>query len=154
MATIEEKKRNRLRLNNYTLAALAEGLWGLMGEAAVGLTTPFGEMILKVMEKEMGLELAGESVEDWAAEIGRLYVDEFDASQELHIEDTGDTITVHTRGCMFQRACSRLQDDDIPPYICPIRAICTAALRRTGEKVRPGAVQIAGDQCTAVTERF
>ncbi|MCD6344376.1 MAG: hypothetical protein J7M17_02055 [Anaerolineae bacterium] len=154
MATIEEKKRNRLRLNNYILAALAEGLWGLMGEAAVGLTTKFGEMILKVMEKEMGLELAGESVEDWAAEIGRLYVDEFDAGKELNVEDTGDTITVHAGGCMFQRACTSLQDGGIPPYICPVRAICAAALRRMGEKVRLGEVKIAGDQCTAVAERF
>ena len=154
MATIEEKKRNRLRLNNYILAAMAEGLWGLMGEAAVGLTVKFGETILKVMEKEMGLELAGETVEDWSAEIGRLLVDEFDAGKNYYIKTTGDALTIHAEGCMFQRACTSLQETGIQPYICPVRAVCAAALRRMGEKVRLGEVKIVGDQCTAVAKRF
>lgn len=154
MATIEQKKANRLRLTNYILVALGEELWGLLGEAAVGLTAKFGEMILQVMEKEMGLELAGETVGDWGAEIGRLLVDEFDAGKEFHVETTGDSVSIFAEGCMFQQATKSLIEAGVPPFICPVRAVCGAALHRMGKKVRLGEVKHEGDKCNASFEYF
>ena len=154
MATLKQKKANRLRLTNIILAALGEELWGLLGEAAVGLTTKFGEYILEVMEKEMGLELAGESVEDWAAEIGRLYVDEFDAGKEFHVKATEDSVHVEAIGCMFQQATADLEAAGVPPFVCPIRAVCAAALHRLGKKVRLGEVKHEGDKCSTTFEYF
>ncbi len=148
MATMEQKKASRLRLTNYILAALGDGLWKVMGESAVGLTTTFGKSILSVMEKEMGLELAGESVEDWAAEIGRLLVDEFDVGTEFRVEVSDDSVSVYAEGCMFAQVYEALEAAGVPAYICPVRAIYGAALRQLGEKVRLGAVERDGDKCS------
>ena len=154
MTTIEQKEANRLRLTNILLAALGEGLWNLLGDAAVGLTTQWGETILAVMEKEMGLEMTGENVEDWAAEIGRLYTDEFDCGKEFHVKATKDSVYVEAQGCMFQQACSALQAAGIPPYISPVRGVCAAALRRLGKKVRLGEIKREGDKCNTTFEYF
>lgn len=152
MATLEGKQTNRLRLTNTILAAMGHGLYDMLGDSAQGLSTQFGESILQTMESEMGLELQGESVEHWAAEIGRLYVDEFAAGTGFNVKGGADSVYVEALGCMFQKACDQLQKEGTPLFICPVRAVCAAALKRLELKARLGEIKRAGDKCFTTFE--
>ena len=152
MATIESKQANQLRLTNTILAAMGHGLYDMLGDSALGLSTQFGESILKTMESEMGLELQGESVEVWAAEIGRLYVDEFAAGTGFNVKGSADSVYVEALGCMFQTASDQLTKDGTPLFICPVRAVCAAALKRLDVKARLGEIKREGNKCFTTFE--
>ena len=154
MATIEQKQANRLRLTNTILTAMGSGLYDMLGDSAMGLSTQFGESILKTMEDDMGLELQGESVDVWAAEIGRLYVDEFAAGTGFNVKGSANSVYVEAFGCMFQEACDNMQKAGTPLFICPVRAVCAAALKRLEAKARLGEIHRAGDKCHTTFEYF
>ncbi len=152
MATHGENQENRLRLTNTILAAMGVGLHDMLGDSAKGLSTQFGEAILKTMESEMGLELQGESVDIWAAEIGRLYVNEFAAGTGFNVEGSAESVYVEALGCMFQKACDQLEKNGTPLFICPVRAVCAAALKRLDVKARLGDIKRSGDKCFTTFE--
>lgn len=147
MATAEKQNINKLRLTNTILAALGMGLYDMLGDSAQGLSTQFGESILKTMEDEMGLELHGDSVDVWAAEIGRLYVDEFAAGTGFNVKGSADSVYVEALGCMFQHACDEMTKVGTPLFVCPVRAVCAAALKRLELKMRLGEIKRDGDKC-------
>ncbi len=137
MATEEAKKKNMLRLANLALFGVTKGLWDLVGESAFALSSTIGDAVLSLMEKEMGLEIAGEKPADVVAEIGRLFVDEFGIASKIDVKEGDSQITLHVNNCLNLSLTRRLAEAGVEkPFICPIANAAQTALRRMGVKAR------------------
>lgn len=137
MATEEQKKQNLVRLLRMALYGLTVGTWDLLGESAYGISRQIGAQILPVMEKEMGLEIAGESPKDMLQEMGRLFVDEFGFAREVTVSEEGDKLVMKVRGCLNFKFTDDLQAAGVEwPFICPYMCAATVALERMGIKAR------------------
>lgn len=136
MATEEKKKENQLRLMGMTMRGVALGIWDIVGDTASSLGPSIGEKTLAVMEKEMGLEVAGEKPEDVLTEIGRLFTDEFGFCNAVKIEPGNDSITMTVDQCKMATLTGKLIDDGVDPFICPYRNTGVAALKRLGKNAR------------------
>ena len=131
MATDAEKKKRLNRVFNITIYALAKGLWDLFGESAFATTNSIGDEILKVLEKEAGLEIHGESPEDILIEIERLLIDEIGTMSdgEVTIDDDGTVRMACTR-CFLRSATADLEADGVQPFACVPMTIAAAAMRK------------------------
>lgn len=138
MATDEQKKANMLRLSNLALLGLTAGVWDFVGESSFALSAGIGDRILEMMEKEMGLEIAGESPENVLAEIDRLFVDEFGFADDIAIEVVDDKhITMKVHRCLNRGLTDKLTEAGVEkPFICPIMNASQSALKRMGVKSR------------------
>ena len=135
MATDEEKKQNMLRLARLTLYGLTTGIWDLIGEGALGLSHEIGDEILPVLEKEMGLEIAGENPTEVLQEVGRLMVDEFGFAKEVEVTSDGDVLTMKVHTCANRKLTDDLMAAGVgKPFICPFLCISDTVLDRMGVK--------------------
>jgi hypothetical protein len=137
MATDEQKKKNQYRLMSMALTGLASGVWNTLGDSAFAFSGPMGNQILNIMEKEMGLEVAGDSPQEVMMEIGRIFVDEFGFAGDIKVEADGEEkFVVHVQNCINRRYTDRLVEAGVEkPFICPILNACQAALRRMDYKM-------------------
>jgi hypothetical protein len=135
MATDEQKKANMYRLAKLTLYGLTTGIWDLLGEGALGLSHEIGDQILPVLEKEMGLELGGDSLLDIANEVGRIAVDEFGAAEDVEVSGDNDKVVLKIRGYALYRLFDDLAAFGIThPFICPFLCVGDAILDHKGVK--------------------
>ncbi len=137
MATDEQKKENRLRLTNMALLSLASSTWNMLGDTSFSFSGPMGSQILNVMEKEMGLEIAGENPKDVMMEIARIFVDEFGFAGEIDVvqHDT-EHFEVKVKNCVNRSFTDKLIEAGVEkPFVCPILNANQAALRRMGFKM-------------------
>ncbi len=135
MATEEEKKRNLARLNAMIIYGLEKGLWDLFGESALATTNLVGKGMLELLEKSMGLEIAGENPQDMLTEIGRLFVDEFGIATDFDAAYEGDTADFCVQNCVLMKVEEDLIKAGIKPFVCPYLNIASAAMRqRLGER--------------------
>ena len=145
MATEEEKKRNLGRINAMIIYGLEKGLWNLLGESALALSTTVGEGMLEKLEQTMGLEIAGESPQDVLTEIGRIFVDEIGIATKFDITVSGDDVDFVVEHCVLLNVEKDLVDAGVKPFMCPYLNIAAAAMRdRLGLKAR--IVDIGVDQ--------
>ena len=63
MATEDQKKERMLKVMNIAMYGLIDGLWDLFGESSFATVHSISDKILSMMEKEAGLEIAGENPE-------------------------------------------------------------------------------------------
>ncbi len=137
MASEDQKKENRLRLTNLALLSLASSTWDTLGETSFAFSSQMGEHILEVMEKEMGLEIAGEDPQDVMTEIGRIFVDEFGFCSDIDVEADNGGYAVKVKQCVNRKFTDQLLQAGVEkPFICPIMNACQAALRRMNFKMR------------------
>ena len=135
MATDEQKKANMYRLAKLTLYGLTTGIWDLLGEGALGLGHVIGAQIVPVLEKEMGLELGGESFLDIANEVCRLAVDEFGMAESVEASGDNDQITLKVKNCALRGLTNDLMAAGVSkPFICPLLCVGDAILDRKGVK--------------------
>lgn len=137
MALDEQKKENRLRLTNLALLSLASSTWNMLGDTAFAFSGPMGSQILNIMEKEMGLEIAGEDPKNVMMEIARIFVDEFGFAGEIEViqKDEGN-FEVRVRNCVNRAFTDKLTAAGVEkPFICPILNAMQASLRRMGFKM-------------------
>jgi len=135
MATDEQKKKNILRLTRLTLLGVSAGVWDLIGEGALGLSHEIGDILLPILEKEMGLEIVGEDPEQVLQEVGRLFVDEFGFAGNVDVTRDGDTLTMKVHTCSNRNFTDQLMAAGVSkPYICPFLCVSDAVLDRMGEK--------------------
>ena len=137
MATEEKKQENRAKLANLALLSVAAGAWDLLGNGVQAFSGPMGNEILKVMEKEMGLEIAGEDPEAVLMEISRIFVDEYGIASdiEVNIKDE-DNFELKVHNCANRAFTDKLVEAGVEkPFICPIMNASRAALKRMGYKV-------------------
>ncbi|HHS96282.1 MAG TPA: hypothetical protein ENK08_00045 [Chloroflexi bacterium] len=151
MATEEEKKRNLARINAMIIYGLEKGLWNLLGESALAVTTKVGEGMLEMLEKSMGLEIEGEAPQEMLTEIGRLFVDEFGIAVGFDIEQEDSAVEMTVQNCVLLRTEADLIADGIQPFMCPFLNIAAAAMRkRMGLKTRISQinVDVGAKQCS------
>ncbi len=150
MATEDEKKKNLARLNAMIIYGLEKGLWDLFGESALATTNVIGKGMLELLEKSMGLEIAGETPQDMLTEIGRLFVDEFAIATRFDTKETGDVIDFIIEGCVLLNVEKDLIAQGIKPFVCPYLNISAAAMRqRLGlrTKIRNFDIDVENHRC-------
>ncbi|HFD38821.1 MAG TPA: hypothetical protein ENJ31_03065 [Anaerolineae bacterium] len=137
MATEEEKKRNLARINAMIIYGLEKGLWNLLGESALALSTTVGEGMLEKMENSMGLEIEGEDPQDILTEIGRIFVDEIGIAVGFDLTKEGDEVSLDVDRCILLKVEEDLIASGIQPFMCPYLNIAAAAMRqRLGGKTQ------------------
>ena len=143
MASEEQKKQHQLRLSNMALVGITAGVWQTLGESAFALSGPMGNQILGMMEKEMGLEVAGESPQAVVTEIARIFVDEFGFASDIQIEAQGEqSLQLKVCQCVNRTFTDKLMEAGVEkPFICPILNACQAALRRMGYRMHEDVVK-------------
>ncbi len=116
---------------------LEAGLWNLLGESALALSTTVGEGMLEQLERTMGLEIAGEAPQDILTEIGRIFVDEIGIATQFDITEVDETITLEVGNCVLLNVEKDLVAAGVKPFMCPYLIIAAAAMRqRLGGKTR------------------
>ena len=137
MATEEEKKRNLARINAMIIYGLEKGLWDLLGESALSMSTTVGVGMLEKLEQTMGLEIAGEEPQDILTEIGRIFVDEIGIAAKFDITTTEDKVDFVVEKCVLLNVEKDLVAAGVKPFMCPYLNIAASAMRqRLGLKTR------------------
>jgi hypothetical protein len=157
MATEEQKKQNLIRMKNLMIEGMAKALWDLFGESANATMIEVGKDILEIMEKEMGLEIAGENPKDLMTEIGRIFVDEFGYIESFQVEDQGGEVSLIVDKCIGWNLTQAILKTGVDvPFTCPIMNVGQAALMRIGKpahkKVEPRP-EVRGSRITFVIEQ-
>ncbi len=148
MATEIEKKKNLARLLELVTKGLGKGLWDLVGEPVYATSAVIGDEILAYLQKNIGLEIAGESPEDVLLELTRIFMDEFGAAQDVNIQKKDNLIEMKIKKCVSRRLCLDLKKENIPPFVCPYLAVSAAAMRKNlGMKTRVKEVEAGEDEC-------
>ncbi len=133
MASEEQKKQNLIRMKNLMIEGMAKALWDLFGESANATMIEVGKDILGIMEKEMGLEIAGEKPKDVMTEVGRIMVDEFGYIESFQVEEDGNEISLYVDKCMGWNLTQAIMKTGVEvPFTCPIMNVGQAALMRLG----------------------
>lgn len=137
MATEEKKKENRARLANLALLSVAAGAWDVLGKGVNALGGPMGDSVLKVMEKEMGLEVGGEDPEAVLMEVGRIFIDEFGFATDIEVKALDDEhFQLKVKNCVNRQFTDKLMEAGVEkPFICPIMNASRSALKRMGYRV-------------------
>ena len=138
MATEEVKKENLLRMTELSLDVLAQEVYDTLGDSAMVLSKGMGDAILEMMEKEEGLEIAGESPEDVGKEIERIFVDEFGFAKSITIAVDAQKVGVFSvNNCINKKFTEKMLASGLPMnYTCPVMLAGAAALRQMGLKGR------------------
>lgn len=137
MATEERKKENRSRLANLALLSVAAGAWDVLGKGVNALGGPIGDSVLQVMEKEMGLEVAGEDPEAVLMEVSRIFIDEFGFATDIEVKALDDEhFQLKVKNCVNRQFTDKLMEAGVEkPFICPIMNASRSALKRMGYRV-------------------
>lgn len=152
MATEEQKKQNLVRLLRLVLFGVTSGTWDLLGDTALGLSREIGVQILPVLEKEMGLEIAGETPQAVLQEVGRLFVDEFGFAKGATIAEEGDKIVMEIQACVNRKFTDDLRAAGVgSPFVCPFMCTASAVFDRLGIKARGNIVESAGSDISTLT---
>jgi hypothetical protein len=138
MATEEAKKENMLRMTELSLEVLAAEVWDTLGETAMVLSKGMGDSILEMLEKEDGLEIAGENALDVGKEIDRIFVDEFGFAKEITVDVDKDAVaTIKVSSCINTKFTDKMLASGVKMnYTCPIMLATSSALTQMGLKGR------------------
>ena len=136
MATEEQKKESQIRMLKMIVGAMSKALFDLLGETAFAVMGGVGDEYLNVMEKEMGLEIAGETPKDVMMEVGRIFVDEIGYINSFKIEEKDNEIDMLINGCHGYDLSKKLLSQGVNVLPCPLMNICSSAFKRMGKPVR------------------
>lgn len=137
MATDEQKRQSQVRLSNLALLSLASGVWDILGKGVNAFSGSMGDAILDVIEKEMGIEVAGEDPEAVMREVSRIFVDEYGFASDIEVVvQDQENFQLRVRNCVNRSFTDQLMQAGVEkPFICPIMNSCRSALRRIGYKM-------------------
>ncbi|HEX2981839.1 MAG TPA: hypothetical protein VHO48_16380 [Anaerolineaceae bacterium] len=137
MATEQEKTGNRARMWGLTVAGMTMGIWDMVEESAVSLSPGIGEQILKMAEKQLGLEIAGESPRHILIELGRIFVDEYGFCSEALVEGEEPSLKVTLKNAVGVPEYVGLRAQGLEkPFSHPFYCTGLAALARLGKRAR------------------
>jgi hypothetical protein len=141
MATDEAKKANAQRMMLLAMKVLISEVWDTLGDSCMALSHGMGDAILKMMEKEQGLEIAAEDPVAVSKEVERILVDEYGLAKEISLETDGvSDSALKVKGCSNTPFCDQLVAGGVKiPFICPAMLATSAGLRKMGYK---GSVKI------------
>jgi hypothetical protein len=137
MATAEQQKENMIRLLNLMILGMAKAMWDIFGETAFATMNEVGKNILEIMEKEMGLEIAGENPKDVITEVGRIFTDEIGLVDSAKVEADGNQLRLTVDNCKGWDLSEKILSHGVDtPFTCPIMNVGEAALLRMGKYAR------------------
>lgn len=135
MVTEEQRKERLLKVFNIVIYGLIDGLWDLFGESSFATVYAVGEHLLEMLEKESGLEIAGENMEDILLEVTRLLVDEIGTMSAAEVSTKGNDVSIACQGCFLHEATGWLEADGVQPFAClPMNVAAAAVNKRLGTK--------------------
>ncbi len=138
MGTDQEKIANRARMWGLVVFSMTAGIWDMVEESSVSLSPIIGEQLLKMAEKQLGLEIAGESPEHIMVELGRIFVDEYGFCSSAQTDVSGNTIKVVLAHAVGVPEFKLLMDMGVEkPFSHPFMCAGLAALARLGRRARP-----------------
>ena len=144
MATEQKKLENQSRIAEVMLIALAAAVWDFVGESAAALGPQIGEEILNLLEKEMGIEIAGEKPEDVLTELGRVFVDELGLATAMEVKREGNCLMLIASNLTTTNGMKKLQERGVTKdFISPPLNTGLAALKRISVKARGEAMPTA-----------
>lgn len=136
MATDEQKKLNLIRLGSITLMSLALSVWEMLGDTSFVFSKDMGAKILNMLEKEMGLEIAGETPEIVLLELTRIFVDEFGYASDIDLDVSETKIVLKVKNDMNFAYNQQLLATGVEKLFTePLMNACEAALKRMGYKM-------------------
>lgn len=137
MATEEQKNARLLRIMNVAVYGLIEGLWDLFGESSFATVHSISTKILDMMEKEAGVQIAGENLEELTVGILRLLTGEFSAMSAGKSIIEGNNVSLVCQDCFLHPATNWLESDGVQPFACiPMNVTATAIRQRLGTRHR------------------
>jgi hypothetical protein len=136
MATEEAKKNNQMQLMRLMLTGYTLGIWELVAESANTLSPIIGKQVLGMVEKQLGLEIAGEKPEDALTELGRIFVDEFGLGTEAKVVRTDKTIKASFKNASGVKEMAMMAQTGMTPFGNPFLCTGLACLNRLGLKAR------------------
>lgn len=136
MATEEAKLANRARMWGLTTMGLGMGIWELVAEASNSLSPTVGNQLLGMIEKQLGLEIAGEKPEDILTELGRIFVDEFGFGSEAKVERDGNKLSITFKNAVGTKEMGILAQTGVAPFMHPVLCCGLSVLGRLGQKAR------------------
>lgn len=137
MATDQQKKDNLMNLASMYITSLAAAMWDFVGDSVLALRPQMGERVLEILEKQMGLEIAGERPEDVLLEIARLLADEFGFCGETEVQVEGNCIRLKMRDSLDRVFSQQLAQAGVGVNFlsAPVNT-GLAALKRMGKNAR------------------
>jgi hypothetical protein len=155
MATEEQKKQNMMRIMTLMISGLAKALYELFGETAYATMSEVGKEILQIMEKEMGLELAGDTPKAVLTEIGRIFADEMGFIESFKVEGDGKELKLTVSKCQGWALSQKIAAQGVEfPFTCPIMNVGEAALLRMGKHAHRTITPIPATRGSTITYTF
>jgi hypothetical protein len=152
MLTDVDKANERARLWGYCVFGMTMGIWDMVEEASAAITPVVGAQLLGLLEKQLGLEIAGEKPEEVLTELSRIFIDEFKYASSAVVEREGNKIKVSMEDVVGGPEFLLLESRDIhATFNQPYYAAGLAALNRMGYRVRGNAT---GNKTSTGTEYF
>ncbi len=137
MASELDKATHRARLWGLVSIGMTLGIWDMVEESSVSLSPVIGKVILQEIEKNLGLEIAGEKPDNILIELGRIFVDEFGIATEVKVENTNGVLQATLINAVGTAEFSALQEKGVEKLFSqPFYCAGLAALSRQGCKVR------------------
>lgn len=142
MATEQQKYANRARLWGLTVVGMTMGIWDMVEESSLALSPQIGAQILTMLEKQLGLEIAGEKPEHLLIELGRIFVDEYGFASEAKVESADKTLRVTLENAVGTPEFAMMKEHGVEKaFSHPFFCAGLASLTRLGLKAR-GSVEI------------
>ena len=133
MATEQEKTTHLARMLGLATVGMTLGIWELVEESATTLTPIIGTQLIGEIEKQLGLEIAGEKPEDLFVELGRIFVDEYGFASEAKVVSADKTIRVTFKNAVGSPEFAMLKERGVEKLFShPFMCTGVAALSRMG----------------------
>jgi hypothetical protein len=136
MATDQEKITRREALWALTVSGMTLGIWEMVEESATAISPYIGNALLPMIEKQLGLEIAGGKPADLITEIGRIFVDEFGYASEAKVTATDKAVTIVLKNALGMKEGAALSATVKKQFANPVLCVGMAALVRAGMKCR------------------
>jgi hypothetical protein len=136
MATEDAKAANYTRMMELMVGGLTMGIWEMVGESSNTLSPGIGQQILGMVEKQFGMEIAGEKPEDLMTELGRIFIDEMGFAKDVKVERKDNFINVVMTDSLGARGTAMASQMGMSPFYHPYLCAGLACLKRAGLKVR------------------
>lgn len=151
----QAKKKNMLRMMTMMISGMAKTLYDLFGETAYATMGEVGKDILAIMEKEMGLEIAGEDPKVLLMEIGRIFTDEIGFIASYKVEEDGNALKLIVDRCQGWPLTQKIMEAGVDtPFTCPIMNVGQAALARIGKPASRTIDPVPETRGSVITFRF
>ncbi len=137
MVNEQQQTENRSRLNSIMLLALAASVWDTLGRTGFAFSAPIGNHALWLMEREMGLEIIGDSPRDILMDICRVFINEFGFASEIEVTSENEGhFQIKVRDYTNLYFLDLLIKTGVKdPFVDPIMNACQAMLRQMGYKM-------------------